>query len=94
MWLGSAAGKARCADQLIGFLRPLSAEDQARVGIPWVSTVVLWDLSEIAKHSFLLTDWLIETRSAAAAVGLSGQWQQLVDALVVEGVARLAPYSE
>ena len=94
MWLGSAAGKARCADQLIGFLRPLSAEDQARVGIPWVSTVVLGNLGDIAKSSFLLTDWLIETRSAAAAVGLSGQWQQVVDALVVEGVTRLAPYSE
>ena len=94
MWIGSAVGKARCADQIIGFLRPLSPEEQASVGLPWVSTVVLGDLSEIAKRSFLLTDWLIETRSAAAAVGLSGQWQQLVDALVVEGVARLAPYSE
>ena len=94
MWIGSAVGKARCADQIIGFLRPLSAEEQASVGLPWVSTVVLGDLSEIAKRSFLLTDWLIDTRSAAAAVGLSGQWQQLVDALVVEGVARLAPYSE
>ena len=93
MWIGSATGKARCADQLIGFLKPLSAEDQASVGIPWVS-VVLGDLSETAKSSFLLTDWLIETRSAAAAVGLLGQWQQLVDALVVEGVARLARYSE
>ena len=93
MWIESAAGKARCADQLIGFLRPLSAEGQARVGIPWVSAV-LGDLSETAKSSFLLTDWMIETRSAAAAVGLSGQWQQVVDALVVEGVTRLAPYSE
>ena len=93
-WIGSAVGKARCIDQLLGFLKPLSAEDQARVGVPWASTVVLGNLGEIAKSSFLLADWLIETRSAAAAVGLSAQWQQIVDALVVEGVARLAPYSE
>ena len=94
MWIGSGSGKARCVDQLIGFLRPLSAEDQARVGIPWMSTLVFGNPGDIAKSSFLLADWLIETRFAADTAGLSGTWQQLVDALVVEGVARLAPYSE
>ena len=91
-WLAPAAGKARCVDQLIGFLRVLTVEDQARVGIPWVSTLVLGNPGPIAKGSFMLADWLIETRSAAA--GLSARWQQIVDALVVEGVSRLAPYSE
>ncbi len=94
MWIGSAAGKARCTDQLIAFLRPLSLEYQARVGIPWVSRLVLENIGDIANSSFLLVDWLIETRSPADVIGLSGPWQQLVDALVVEGVARLAPYSE
>ena len=67
---------------------------QFRVGLPWVSTLVLASPSQIAKGSFMLADWLIETRSAAASADLSALWQQVVDALVVEGFTRLAPYSE
>ena len=93
-WLAPAAGNARCVDQLIGFLRTLAAEHQARVGLPWVATLVLASPGHIAKGSYLLTEWLIETRSAAAYAGLSDRWQQVVDAQVVEGVTRLAPYSE
>ena len=93
-WLATAAGNAKCVDQLIIFLRVLTGEDQARVGLPWVSTLVLANPGQIAKGSFMSADWLIETRSAATAVGLSPRWQQVVDALVVEGVTRLAPYSE
>ena len=93
-WLTPAAGNARCVDQLIGFVRVLSSEDQARMGLPWVATLVQASPEEIAKGSFLLADWLIETRSAANSADLSAQWQQVVDSLVVEGVASLAPYSE
>ena len=92
-WLAPAIGKARCVDQLIGFLRPLAPADQARVGLPWVATLVLASPSRVATGSFTLAEWLIETRAAAAA-DLSDQWQQIVDALVVAGVTRLAPYSE
>ena len=42
----------------------------------------------------MLTAWLIEMRSAARTPDLSAQWQEIVDALVVEGVRILAPYSE
>ena len=95
LWLATAVGKAHCVDQLIGFLRVLTEEDQARVGLPWVSTLVLENPNLIARRSFYVADWLIEKRSAAAAdPRLSTRWQQVVDALVVEGVARLAPYSE
>ncbi len=93
-WLATAAGNAICVDQLIEFLRKLTEEDQARVGIPWVATLVLANPGNIAKRSFLLANWLIETRDAANAAGLSAEWQEIVDALVVEGVARLARYSE
>ena len=93
-WLAIAAGNARCVDQLLGFLNILAPKDQVRVGLLWVSTLVLASPSQIAKGSFILADWLIETRSAAAAADLSALWQQVVDALVVEGVRRLAPYSE
>ena len=94
LWLATAAGKAHCVDQLIAFLRMLTEEDQARVGLPWVSTLVLENPNHIARSSFFVADWLIEKCPATAALGLSTRWQQVVDALVVEGVARLAPYSE
>ena len=93
-WLASAVGNALCVDQLIGFLGILAPEDQARVGLPWVATLVLASPGHIAKGSQMLATWLIETRSAAAAADLSARWQQVVDALVVEGATRLAPYSE
>ena len=94
LWLAPAVGKAQCVDQLIGFLRTLAPEDQARMGLPWVATLVLASPGQIAKGSFMLAEWLIETRSAAIETDLSASWQQIVDTLVVEGVARLAPYSE
>ena len=93
-WLAPAAGNARCVDRLIGFLRTFGSENQVRIGLPWVATLVLANPDNIAKGSSMLTEWLIETKSAAANAGLSAQWQQIVDALVVEGVTRLAPYSE
>ena len=93
-WIKTAVGKSRCVDQLISFLEILTQEDQARLGLPWVSSLVLANPGQITKDTFLLVKWLIETRSAADVVGLSSPWQQVVDALVVEGVARLAPYSE
>ena len=93
-WLATAAGNAICVDQLIEFLRKLTEEDQTRVGIPWVATLVLASPGDIAKRSFLLANWLIEMRDAADAAGLSAEWQEIVDALVVQGVVRLARYSE
>ena len=93
-WLAPAAGRAQCVDQLIGFLKILALEVQARVGLPWVATLVLASPGPIAKSSYRLAEWLIGTRSAAANADLSAQWQQIVDALVVEGDTRLAPYSE
>ena len=72
----------------------LAPDDQARVGLAWVANLVLASPGNVAKGSYLVATWLIEARSAAESAGLSPQWQQVVDALVVEGVTRLAPYSE
>lgn len=92
-WLGTAVGRAECVDQLIGFLKVLDLQDQARAGIPWVATIVIPSPGDIAKESFMLAEWLIEIRSALESADISAQWQEIVDALVVEGVSRLAPYS-
>ena len=93
-WLAAAAGRPICADQLISFLGVLAPEDQVRIGLPCVTTLVLSDPSRIAAGTFMLPTWLIEMRSAAADADLLARWQQVVDALVVAGVTQLAPYSE
>ena len=92
--LATEAGKIECVDRIIAFLGTLRPEDQARVGLPWMTKLVLDSPGQVAKRSFLLPAWLIETRSAAESASLSDHWQQLVDALVVEGVTQLAHYSE
>ena len=51
------------------------------------------DPNRVANRSFLLSSWLIENRSTIDA-GALPEWQRIVDALVVAGVSRLAPYSE
>lgn len=93
-WLIHAAGRADCVDQLIGFIRVLTAEEQMRTGLPWVTKLVLGHPDRIARESWDLPDWLIEIRSIAVDVDLLNVWQEVVDALVVAGNRRLAPYSE
>ncbi|AUG76091.1 hypothetical protein CFP65_1181 [Kitasatospora sp. MMS16-BH015] len=93
-WLPMARGHAACVDQLIGFIKPLPAENQVHVGLPWVADLVLADPSRVAKRTYLLPSWLIELRQAVADAGMTADWQRVVDALVVAGVSRLAPYSE
>jgi len=93
-WLPVAQGSGTCVDNLIGFLRPLAIEDQVRVGLPWVTSLVLPDPGRVANHTFLLSSWLIEARQAASDLDLLSDWQRVVDALVVAGASRLAPYSE
>ena len=81
-------------DQVIGFLRILDPVDQAHLGLSWVASLVLENPSRVAGHSFLLTSWLIEMRSASAEFGEFDLWQKTVDALVVEGVTQLAHFAE
>ena len=92
-WIKLAAGRAFCVDHLVGFLRVLPPEDQVRTGLSWMSKLVLADPAHAAGHSFVLPHWLIDKRTAALEAGLSANWQEVVDALVVAGVTRLAAYS-
>jgi hypothetical protein len=93
-WLPLAQGDPTCVDHLIGFVRPLPPEDQARTGLPWIARLVLASPGGVANRTFLLSTWLVEIRQPAADADLLSDWQRVVDALVVAGVARLAPYSE
>jgi hypothetical protein len=93
-WVPLAEGDPTCVDQLISFVAALTVEDQARFGLPWITDLVLAAPGRIANRTFLLSSWLIEIRSPASDAGLHSEWQRIVDALVVAGVTRLAPYSE
>lgn len=94
-WLGVAGGKPICVDNLVRFLASsLPATEQARLGMPWVARAVLADPAAVANRCYSLTDWLVKVRSSTQQIGLSSDWQRAVDALVVAGDTRLAPYSE
>jgi hypothetical protein len=82
-------------DTLVRFVASsLTAAEQARIGVPWVARAVLTDPGAVAGRCYSLTNWLVEIRTAADEAGLSSDWQRTVDALVVAGDTRLAPYSE
>ncbi|MDZ7799993.1 MAG: ATP-binding protein [Trueperaceae bacterium] len=93
-WLRVAAGSATCVDQLIGFLSVLPMNDQVRHGLPWVASLVLPQPERVAGRTFLLSEWLIKARTSARDAGLLSDWQRVIDALVVAGASKLAPYSE
>ncbi len=94
-WLGVAGGRPTCVDTLVRFVASsLPVAVQARLGVPWVARAVLADPAAVASRCYSLTHWLVEIRTAAAGAGLYGDWQRTIDALVVAGDTRLAPYSE
>ena len=93
-WLVPSVGNPRCVDQLVVFVHTLGPEEQVIVVLPWLAKLVLPNPARIACKTYFLTRWLIEMRGAVADSGLIDTWQQIVDALVVEGEMRLAPYSD
>ena len=93
-WLALAMGNPKCVDQLIGFVRPFDPDKQVRLGLPWVAKIALADPNRVARGTYSLATWLIETRSAAVEARLLATWQEVVDAMVVAGDTRLAPYSD
>lgn len=94
-WLGVAAGKPTCVDALVQFIRlALPTAEQARLGIPWVARATIPDAPAIATRCYTVAEWLIDVRVAAQMAGMASEWQRTVDALVVAGDSRLAPYSE
>lgn len=92
-WLPLARGNTTCIDQLVNFLKPMHLEERVRTGLPWLADLVLAQPDKVAKRTYLLVDWLIETQSVARDHNILDLWQQVVDALVVAGETRLAPYS-
>jgi hypothetical protein len=92
-WLPIGRGDRKCLDGLIGFLRRLPLEVQARRGLTWVSDLCIQNGKVTVDQSWSTNDWLKEIRSTAEDLKLLGEWQVLVDSLVVAGNQGLAPYS-
>lgn len=92
-WLPAARGEVKCVDGLIGILRKLPVEVQVTRGLRWVSDLCIQDGRVTVKQSWLSNDWLKEIRSTAEDLGHLGEWQMLVDSVVVAGNEGLAPYS-
>ena len=93
-WLVPSVGNPRCVDQLVAFVHTLEPEEQVQVVLPWLAKLVLPDPDRIACNTYLLARWLMEMRGAAADSGFIDTWQLIVDALVVAGEMKLAPYSD
>ena len=93
-WLVPSVGNPRCVDQLVAFVHTLEPEEQVQVVLPWLAKLVLPDPNRIARSTYLLAKWLMEMRGAAADSGFIDTWQLIVDALVVAGETKLAPYSD
>ena len=92
-WLPLARGNITCIDQLVNFLIPMHIVERIRTGLPWLADLVLAQPDRVAQRTYLLVDWLIEAQPVARDGGVLDVWQQIVDALVVAGETRLAPYS-
>ena len=93
-WLVPAVGNPRCVDQLVAFVHTLEPQEQVQVVLPWLAKLVLPNPTRIACNTYVLARWLIEMRGAAADTGFIDTWQNIVDALVVAGEMKLAPYSD
>jgi antitoxin (DNA-binding transcriptional repressor) of toxin-antitoxin stability system len=93
-WVPFAAGHRESIDQLIALLRLTSMDRQVSDGLPWIEDLVSADPIAIAGRSYLLPEWLAETRSAARATPQGPNWQRIVDLLVVAGEERIAALTD
>lgn len=88
-WVPFAAGHRESVDRLIALLRLTSMGHQVNDGLPWIEDLVHADVTAIAGSSYLLPEWLAETRAAARTTPQGSNWQRIVDLLVVAGEERI-----
>jgi hypothetical protein len=93
-WVAFAAGHRESVDQLVAFLRLARLEQQVELGLPWIEALVGADPSAIARHSYLLPEWLKDVGPAAKAAPLRATWQRIVDQLLVAGEERVAELAD
>jgi hypothetical protein len=92
-WIPLGHGEIMCVDALIRIVRKLPLAEQVTRGLSWITDLCTHDGEAVVNHTWLSNDWLKETRSTAEELNALGEWQWLVDAMVVAGNEGLAPYS-
>ncbi len=92
-WVAVARGRWECVDDLIFVIRRLERSDQVGRGIRWVHDMCVVDGKTAITRSWGIAEWLIDIQTDAENLGHGDAWQRLVDALVVAGNEKLAPYS-
>ncbi len=92
-WIPLGRGETMCVDALIRILRKLPLAEQVTRGLKWITLLCTLDGQIVVNQTLLSNDWLKEVRSTAEELNGLGEWQELVDAMVVAGNEGLAPYS-
>lgn len=92
-WVALARGRWECVDDLIFVIRRLERPDQVVRGLQWVHDMCVVDGKTEVTRSWGIAEWLIDIQPDAENLGHGDAWQRLVDALVVAGNEKLAPYS-
>ncbi|MCU1676649.1 MAG: hypothetical protein JWM93_1407, partial [Frankiales bacterium] len=92
-WIDAAAGRPRCIEAFIVFIGDLDVEQQARLGLPRIATLVGANVAAATGLS-ILDRWILDVRNAAHRAGDGESWQRLVDALVMAGNSRLSALSD
>lgn len=93
-WIIVASGVPDCIDSFISLVRQVSVQHQASFALARVAQLAAGDIAAAARRSYLLAEWLVELRNKELDGNQLAEWQRLVDALVVAGNRRLAPYSQ
>ncbi len=92
-WIPLGRGEGKCVDALIRILRMLPLSDQVNRGLTWITELCTRDGQIAVSQTWFSNDWLKEVRATAEELNQLGEWQKLVDAMVVAGNEGLAPYS-
>lgn len=88
-WLPHAVGVRFAVDALIGFLRASPVEQQLRLGLPWVRSLIVPEKGTASPGSFLITEWLSSLRAAGDFdAEARAHYEVIVDALVTAGNGR------
>jgi hypothetical protein len=92
-WIPLGRGETKCVDALIRIVRKLPLTEQVTRGLNWITDLCTRDGQIVVNQTWSSNDWLKEIRSTAEELNRLGEWQNLVDAMVVAGNEGLAPYS-
>ena len=90
-WLPLVVGSPEALDDLIGYLRTLTYEEQVDPGLTWVTTIISGDHNRFAGRSFFVAAWLSDVRVHVQDEAALQLFRGIIDGLVNAGDDRLVP---